>query len=197
MIIVGWSQIGGGTSNLDQNEVRTESTSREPRDRNPTTWGADLQWEKGGFQSGGDHRKLWWTLVFRGHFILRSILLVSGESRRGGEDKMLDDLEKSVLKIYEEVNQWFLSVWWSDDDEILLTRLSARTRPASAPSTCWGTSSSGWRPSPRNRRSSIRRRQAWMPLSVREYDKITLNLSPGWDSEGDMWEGEETQRKGG
>ena len=27
---------------------------------------------------------------------------VSGESRRGGEDKMLDDLEKSVLKIYEE-----------------------------------------------------------------------------------------------
>lgn len=26
---------------------------------------------------------------------------VSGESRRGGEDKMLDDLEKSVLKIYE------------------------------------------------------------------------------------------------
>ena len=30
--------------------------------------------------------------------------LVSGESRRGGEDKMLDDLEKSVLKIYEEVN---------------------------------------------------------------------------------------------
>ena len=28
-------------------------------------------------------------------------LKVSGESRRGGEDKMLDDLEKSVLKIYE------------------------------------------------------------------------------------------------
>ena len=27
---------------------------------------------------------------------------VSGESRRGGEDKMLEDLEKSVLKIYEE-----------------------------------------------------------------------------------------------
>ena len=27
--------------------------------------------------------------------------IVSGESRRGGEDKMLDDLEKSVLKIYE------------------------------------------------------------------------------------------------
>ena len=32
---------------------------------------------------------------------------VSGESRRGGEDKMLDDLEKSVLKIYEEVNVIF------------------------------------------------------------------------------------------
>ena len=31
-----------------------------------------------------------------------TILLVSGESRRGGEDKMLDDLEKSVLKIYEQ-----------------------------------------------------------------------------------------------
>lgn len=29
------------------------------------------------------------------------IFSVSGESRRGGEDKMLDDLEKSVLKIYE------------------------------------------------------------------------------------------------
>ena len=29
---------------------------------------------------------------------------MSGESRRGGEDKMLDDLEKSVLKIYEEVD---------------------------------------------------------------------------------------------
>ena len=27
---------------------------------------------------------------------------VSGETRRGGEDKMLDDLEKSVLKIYEQ-----------------------------------------------------------------------------------------------
>ena len=35
------------------------------------------------------------------------IFLVSGESRRGGEDKMLDDLEKSVLKIYEEVNMIF------------------------------------------------------------------------------------------
>ena len=29
-------------------------------------------------------------------------MLVSGESRRGGEDKMLEDLEKSVLKVYEE-----------------------------------------------------------------------------------------------
>ena len=29
------------------------------------------------------------------------IFSVSCESRRGGEDKMLDDLEKSVLKIYE------------------------------------------------------------------------------------------------
>ena len=27
---------------------------------------------------------------------------VSGESRRGGEDKVLDDLEKVVLKIYEK-----------------------------------------------------------------------------------------------
>ena len=35
------------------------------------------------------------------------IFPVSGESRRGGEDKMLDDLEKSVLKIYEEVNMIF------------------------------------------------------------------------------------------
>ena len=35
------------------------------------------------------------------------IFPVSGESRRGGEDKMLDDLEKSVLKIYEEVNVIF------------------------------------------------------------------------------------------
>ena len=26
---------------------------------------------------------------------------VSGESRRGGEDKVLDDLEKVVLKLYE------------------------------------------------------------------------------------------------
>ena len=41
------------------------------------------------------------------HKILKTVsfitnFIVSGESRRGGEDKMLDDLEKSVLKIYEE-----------------------------------------------------------------------------------------------
>jgi hypothetical protein len=28
-------------------------------------------------------------------------MAVSGESRRGGEGKMLEDLEKQVLKIYE------------------------------------------------------------------------------------------------
>ena len=31
---------------------------------------------------------------------IRNVLLVSGETRRGGEDKMLDDLEKWVSKIY-------------------------------------------------------------------------------------------------
>ena len=64
MIVVGWSKVQGGTSNLDQNKVRTESTSREPGDRNPTTGGAELQWNEGGFQSGGDHRKFWWTFRF-------------------------------------------------------------------------------------------------------------------------------------
>ena len=43
-------------------------------------------------------------LLSDNHQIENYICPVSGESRRGGEDKMLDDLEKSVLKIYEEVN---------------------------------------------------------------------------------------------
>ena len=34
---------------------------------------------------------------------------VSGESRRGGEDKVLDDLEKVVSKIYE--NSFFVSFY--------------------------------------------------------------------------------------
>ena len=61
------------------------------------------------------------------------MLLVSGESRRGGEDKMLDDLEKSVLKIYEEVKQIILKI---QKMTMIVTRSSARTRLASAPSTC-------------------------------------------------------------
>ena len=32
---------------------------------------------------------------------------VSGESRRGGEDKVLDDLEKVVSKIYEDFFLFF------------------------------------------------------------------------------------------
>ena len=32
---------------------------------------------------------------------------VSGESRRGGEDKVLDDLEKVVSKIYEDIFLFF------------------------------------------------------------------------------------------
>ena len=35
---------------------------------------------------------------------------VSGESRRGGEDKVLDDLEKVVSKIYE--NSFFVSFYY-------------------------------------------------------------------------------------
>ena len=61
------------------------------------------------------------------------MFLVSGESRRGGEDKMLDDLEKSVLKIYEEVKQIILKILMMT---MIVTRSSARTRLASAPSTC-------------------------------------------------------------
>lgn len=62
-----------------------------------------------------------------------NLFLVSGESRRGGEDKMLDDLEKSVLKIYEEVKQIILK---SLKVTMIVTRSSARTRLASAPLTC-------------------------------------------------------------
>ena len=35
---------------------------------------------------------------------------VSGESRRGGEDKVLDDLEKVVSKIYEDFFLFFLFI---------------------------------------------------------------------------------------
>ena len=62
------------------------------------------------------------------------MFLVSGESRRGGEDKMLDDLEKSVIKIYEEVRQIILKILMMT--MIVTSRSSARTRLASAPSTC-------------------------------------------------------------
>ena len=47
---------------------------------------------------------------------------------------MLDDLEKSVLKIYEEVKQMILNMKMMNLCH--LSRLLARMRPASAPSTC-------------------------------------------------------------
>ena len=72
--------------------------------------------------------------IFSVNFHLEiDIFPVSGESRRGGEDKMLDDLEKSVLKIYEEVNIIFAK---SHMYMMIVTRSSARTRPTLAPSTC-------------------------------------------------------------